>query len=219
MRILVAQPKHELNLEQLRTEIVEDVDAVLYPEGYILYDNVSAAHELARTYNKLLITGYRDQHGKDRALVISPKGETLLDRAKSPMEAELYAPSAFSYHDINCGYLLCVELLQGLRGLEHVAAETAGLDMIAHPIGVGMFSDEQLDEWVQEATAIARTYKAVIIGASHADGSYRNCGVSIPIAYAIDQTGEPIFLSKNDPRTVILDLSTREVLYLEPKLQ
>ncbi|WP_195576616.1 hypothetical protein [Paenibacillus sp. 1001270B_150601_E10] len=32
---------------------------------------------------------------------------------------------------------LCTEMV------EHVAAETGGLDMIAHPIGVGMFSEEQ----------------------------------------------------------------------------
>ncbi|GCD11051.1 hypothetical protein [Clostridium tagluense] len=59
---------------------------------------------------------------------------------------------------------------------------------------------------------IAKKYnKTAIIGTSHADGSYRNCGVSISISYCIDASGEIVFISKADKRTRIIDLLTKKV--------
>ncbi|MNN69429.1 hypothetical protein D3C81_1852170 [compost metagenome] len=106
------------------------------------------------------------------------------------------------------GYLLCVEILQGLSGLE---GQAEALDFIAHPIGVGMFSDEQFALWTEEAARIAVKYNCPIIGTSHADGSYRNCGVSIPISYCIDSAGQPLYISKADTRSRIVDLKNRTV--------
>lgn len=74
-----------------------------------------------------------------------------------------------------------------------------------------MFSDEQFDEWIGEAKAIAKKYHTFVIGASHADGSYKNCGVSIPISYCIDKSGETLYLSKSDSRTRLIDLTNRNV--------
>ncbi|MEG1256208.1 hypothetical protein [Clostridium sp.] len=74
-----------------------------------------------------------------------------------------------------------------------------------------MFSEEQFEQWVNVAKDIAITYQTTIIGTSHADGSYRNCGVSIPISYCIDTNGEIVFLSKADKRTRIINLLTKEV--------
>lgn len=64
-------------------------------------------------------------------------------------------------------------------------------------------------QWINEAKNIAKSYKTIIIGTSHADGSYRNCGVSIPISYCIDSNGEPIYISKSDTRIRIINLSTK----------
>ena len=85
------------------------------------------------------------------------------------------------------------------------------IDFITHPIGVGMFSDDQYELWINEAKKIAYTYNTIIMGTSHADGSYRNCGISIPIAYCIDNTGKALFISKSDTRTRIIDLDTKEI--------
>src|SRR5690606_19653738 len=97
---------------------------------------------------------------------------------------------------------------KGVRDLTRIKED---IYFIAHPIGVGMFSDEQFEEWINEAKNIARAYKTMIIGTSHADGSYRNCGVSIPISYFIDNDGEAVYVSKSDTRTRIVDLSSKEV--------
>ena len=117
------------------------------------------------------------------------------------------------HNGIVIGYLLCMEILKGVRDLKKVEPK---IDFITHPIGVGMFSDEQFEEWINEAKNIAKTYNTIIIGTSHADGSYRNCGVSIPISYCIDSSGEPIFISKSDIRTRIVDLETKEVEITSP---
>ncbi|KGE18048.1 hypothetical protein [Paenibacillus wynnii] len=213
MRLLVAQPNHEAGLEHLIEELkqYESYDAVLYPEGYVLGDSgVLSLCKLAKQYKKLIITGYRDRNNKDRALIINSCGDIILERAKSPMNESLYSPSVTMVDNITIGYLLCVEILQGFAGLEGMEGPGETIDIIMHPIGVGMFSDEQFAEWIEEATKIALKYNAMIIGTSHADGSYRNCGVSIPISYCIDSTGEPIYISKNDTRSRIIHLKTRQ---------
>lgn len=218
MKILISQPMHEQNLEQLQEELLysDSFDAILYPEGYITNDdNIAKVCELAKQYEKLIITSYRDRNNKDRALIINEAGEIILERAKSPMNGTLYRPSTVESNGNTIGYLLCVELLQGFIGLEEQASK---LDFIAHPIGVGMFSEEQFEEWIEEAKRIADKYDTMIMGASHADGSYRNCGCSIPIAYCIDKNGKEIFISKNDTRTRIVNLETKAIEQLSPNL-
>lgn len=215
MRLLVAQPNHEPHLEQLLEEMSkqDSFDAVLYPEGYVA-DEASGKTlcEVAKTYKKLIITGYRNSNNKDRALMVDSSGDIILERAKSPMDEQLYRPSVAEADGLSIGYLLCVELLQGYVGLE---GQAESLDFIAHPIGVGMFSEKQLALWIEEATRIAVKYNTMIIGTSHADGSYRNCGISIPISYWIDSTGQPIYISRNDTRSHIINLETRQVDILD----
>jgi len=215
MRLLVAQPNHELHFEQLLEELKEQdsFDAVLYPEGYVADEaSVKILCEVAKTYKKLIITGYRNSNNKDRALMVDSSGDIILERAKSPMDEQLYRPSVAEADGHSIGYLLCVELLQGFVGLE---GQAESLDFIAHPIGVGMFSEEQFALWIEEATRIAVKYNTMIIGTSHADGSYRNCGISIPISYWIDSTGQPIYISRNDTRSCIINLETRQVDVLD----
>jgi hypothetical protein len=100
-----------------------------------------------------------------------------------------------------------MEILKGIRDLKI----KDNISFIAHPIGVGMFSNEQFEQWISEARNIAKKYNTIIIGTSHADGSYRNCGISIPISYFIDSNGKEIYISKSDTRTRIVNLSTKEV--------
>ncbi|ARC86665.1 hypothetical protein U732_2792 [Clostridium argentinense CDC 2741] len=211
MKVLIGQPIHEENIEQLENEIKmnREIDIVLFPEGYLSNEKIlEEACEIAKKYNVAIITSYRFNN-KDRAIVINNCGEKILERAKTPPneDVELYAPLVVDYNKTTIGYLLCMEILKGVRDLKNVNKK---IDFIAHPIGVGMFSDEQFDQWINEAKNIAQIYKTMIIGTSHADGSYRNCGISIPISYCIDDNGEAIYISKSDTRTRIVNLSTKE---------
>ncbi len=212
MKVLIGQPIHEKNIEQLENEIKinRKIDIVLFPEGYLSNEKIlEEACEIAKKYNVAIITSYRFNN-KDRATVINNCGEKILERAKTPSneDEKLYTPMAVDYNKTTIGYLLYMEILKGVRDLKNVNKK---IDFIAHPIGVGMFSDEQFDQWINEAKNIAKTYKTMIIGTSHADGSYRNCGISIPISYCIDNNGEAIYISKSDTRTRIVNLSTKEV--------
>lgn len=74
-----------------------------------------------------------------------------------------------------------------------------------------MFSEEQFQEWLDEARNIAVTHNTMIIGTSHADGSFGDTGMSIPIAYCFDKDGEAVFISKNDVRARILDTETKVI--------
>lgn len=212
MKILIGQPIHEKGIRQMEDELKnnEGIDIILYPEGYLSSEDVlESACKIAEQYNTTIITAYR-QENKDRAVIISNSGEKVLEREKTPPkeDEELYSPLVIDYNDMTIGYLLCMEILKGVRDLKKISSK---ISFIAHPIGVGMFSDEQFEEWINEAKNIAKTYKTIIVGTSHADGSFRNCGISIPISYCIDSNGEPIFISKSDLRSRIVNLNTKEV--------
>ncbi|MGN9161400.1 hypothetical protein [Clostridium sulfidigenes] len=212
MKILIGQPLHENGLKQISNEIINnrEVDIVLYPEGYLANEELlKDVCNIAKEYRVMIITSYR-MNNKDRAVIINNHGEKILERVKTPPDdnEKLYNPLVVNYNKMNIGYLLCMEILKGVRDLQRVN-ET--INFIAHPIGVGMFSDEQFQQWITEAKNIARIYKTIVIGTSHADGSYRNCGISIPISYCIDSNGEEIFISKADTRTRIVDIDRKEV--------
>ncbi|EQB87394.1 hypothetical protein J2Z44_003651 [Clostridium punense] len=215
MRVLIGQPVHEEGLSQLERDIktTTGIDIVLYPEGYILNEKVlEAACSIAKENKVMIITSYKKDN-KNRAVIISDTGDIILERAKTLPDdnEELVQPLTVNYNGINIGYVLCMEILKGMRDLKNVGKN---INFIAHPIGVGMFSDEQFDLWINEAKKIAKTYKTIIMSASHSDGSYRNCGISLPISYCIDSTGEPIYISKSDTRARIVDLDTKEVTVL-----
>lgn len=212
MKILIGQPLHENGFKQISNEIINnrEVDIVLYPEGYLANEELlKDVCNIAKEYRVMIITSYR-MNNKDRAVIINNHGEKILERAKTPPDdnEKLYNPLLVNYNKMNIGYLLCMEILKGVRDLQRVN-ET--INFIAHPIGVGMFSDEQFQRWITEAKNIAKIYKTIVIGTSHADGSYRNCGISIPISYCIDSNGEEIFISKADTRTRIVDIDRKEV--------
>ncbi|QHE52765.1 hypothetical protein [Pontibacillus sp. HMF3514] len=209
MKILIGQPKREQDLKQLETEIENSpsVDLILYPESYFKESYLEKACELAEKYNTAIITGYKDNYDLDRVLVINSDGKVILERAKTPEEGELYTPSTVEDKGMTYGYLLCREVFQGLEGLK----DENSIDLIFNPIGVGMFSEEQFSDWSGEAKKIAVQQKTLVLGASHADGSYKNCGFSIPIAYCFDENGETIMLSKDDTRTRIIDTVTKTV--------
>lgn len=210
VKVLIGQPVHETSIYQLQEETRNNatVDAVLYPEGYLSNENeLNEACRLAKEQKKMIIAGYRT-NGKDRAVIIDSSGEMILERAKTPKQEKLNQPSMVEAHGMSIGYLLCMEILQGLEGLEEFKNQ---IDFIFHPIGVGMFSEDQFGEWIGEARKIAITHQMMIMGSSHADGSYRNCGVSIPIAYCIDRNGKDVFISKNDLRSRIIDVETKSV--------
>lgn len=212
MKILIGQPFHEEETEQLEYEIKNNkgIDAVLFPEGYLSNESaLKKACDIAREHNVIIISSYR-RDNKDRAAIIDNLGDLVLERAKTPPDEkiEIYEPSLVNINGSTIGYLLCMEILKGVRDLKII---NGNIDFIAHPIGVGMFSNEQFEEWINEAKRIAKKYHTMIIGTSHADGSYRNCGISIPIAYFIYSNGEEVFVSKSDTRTRIVNLNTMEV--------
>lgn len=213
MKVLIGQPVREERTTQLENEIKVNsgIELVLYPEGYLSSEKaLESACNIAKSNGVMIITSYRKDN-KDRAVIINNQGEIIYERAKTlPDEkVELNLPLAVNYKGISIGYVLCMEILKGVRDLKNVKTK---INFIAHPIGVGMFSDEQFELWIDEAKNIAKTYNTIILGTSHADGSYRNCGISIPISYCIDSDGEAIYISKADTRTRIVNLSTKEIV-------
>lgn len=199
MKILITQPRLEQTISQLEHELQNNnsADIAIFPEGY-LNENVEAACALAKQFNIILIGGYRrmNDRPKDKAIIIDRSGTVILDRVK-------YSPTSFvEVEGLTMGHILCDELIvQGIKNESEI-----NIDLVVHPIGVGMFSEEQFQEWIDEARKIAITYNTMIIGTSHADGSYGDTGVSIPISYCFDKNGGEIFIAKNDVRSRLLNI-------------
>lgn len=137
--------------------------------------------------------------------MINSNGKLVYFREKTEADdqSRLRMPLVFSLEGRSMGYLLCMEVLKGIRDFPRVTS----MDLIVHPIGVGMFSEEQLNEWVTEDKKIAIKNECFIVGTSHADGSYKNCGHSIPIAYCFDQNGDEIFLQTNKVTSKIVEIT------------
>lgn len=211
MRILIGQPYHENGIEQM-SEMLEksrDVQLILFPEGYLSNEGILRdASKLAKKHNVVIATSFLDSHDKrNRATLIDNTGEVLFIRDKTPENACLLSPSLIKTGIGTVGYMLCREIFLDYSVLE-------GADIIINPVGVGMFSDEQFRVWSQRGKEIAEILKVPVIGASHADGFYRDSTISIPIAYCYDGNGNEMLLSKADIRPRIIDLETYEVAYL-----
>ena len=209
MKLLIGQPKFEVGVNQLRKDLEQffeqTLDLVIYPEGY--FDSEAALKEaslLAKEYSISIVSSVR-KDGKDIAIAINSNGELVYFREKTEANDQscLRMPLVFSLEERIIGYLLCMEILKGIRDFPKIP----NIDIIVHPIGVGMFSEEQLNEWVTEAKKIAIKNKCFIVGTSHADGSYKNCGYSIPIAYCFDQKGDEIFLQTNKVTSKIVEIT------------
>ncbi|WP_145323104.1 hypothetical protein [Paenibacillus xylanexedens] len=194
MKIIIGQPRLEQHLLQLEAELKQhpDADVLFFPEGY-LNQNVEEACRLAAGYGTMIVSGHRrlDERPKDRSIIINKAGEIVLEKTK-------YTPAeVVEEQGWVISTLLCDELvLQGFRN------ENIGhVDIIMHSIGVGMFSEEQYSEWVEAARQIALQHQCVVMGTSHADGSYRDSEISISIAYCIAPGGEVVLASHSDTRT------------------
>ncbi|CAM2883025.1 hypothetical protein [Paenibacillus taichungensis] len=210
MKIIIGQPRLEQQLLQLEAELKQhpEVDVLLFPEGY-LNQNVEEARRLAAVYGTMIVSGHRrlDERPKDRAIIINKAGETVLEKAKYT------AAEVVKEQDWTISTLLCDELvLQGFRN-ENIGR----VDIIMHSIGVGMFSEEQYTEWIEEARRMAIQNHCIVMGISHADGSYRDSEISIPIAYCIAPDGQVVLASRNDTRTrlIVLEKQNTADLYRE----
>lgn len=209
MKLLIGQPKFEVGVNQLRKDLEQffeqTLDLVVYPEGYFASEAaLKEASLLAKEYSVSIVSSVR-KDGKDIAVAINSNGKLVYFREKTEADdqSRLRMPLVFSLEGRSMGYLLCMEVLKGLRDFPKIP----NIDIIVHPIGVGMFSEEQLNEWVTEAKKIAIKNKCFIVGTSHADGSYKNCGYSIPIAYCFDQNGDEIFLQINKVTSKIVEIT------------
>lgn len=206
VKVLIAQPKRESTLESLKKviSIRPNVDIILFPEGYFSSDKIESVSRLAKDLNVYIVCGYKDQESKDRAIIINPFGKVILERAKTPEGESLYVPSKVEDGGRKFGFVLCREIFQGINGMGKEQ-----VDIIFNPIGVGMFSEEQFTQWTGEARKLAVEQQTIVVGVSHADGSYRDCGFSIPIAYCFDKNGKDLLILKNDTRSIILDTESR----------
>ncbi|WP_458123399.1 hypothetical protein [Paenibacillus sp. Z3-2] len=200
MKIIIGQPRLEQDLLQLGAELKQhpDADVLFFPEGY-LNQNVEEACRLAAEYGTMIVSGHRrlDERPKDRSIIINKAGEIVLEKAKYTL-AEVVEEQGWVISTVLCDELV----LQGFRN------ENIGhVDIVMHSIGVGMFSEEQYSEWVEAARQIALQHQCVVIGTSHADGSYRDSEISISIAYCIAPGGEVVLASHSDTctRTILLN--------------
>lgn len=209
MKLLICQAPHEDKIEVLEKMIVtnKDVTYFLFPEGYINSESsFDRAKELAKDHSVNIITSLRI-HNNDLAVIINSQGENSYRRYKTNNNIKVKLNSPLCYHDLlnkkSIGFLLCMEILKGERDLPK-----KHYDLIVHPIGVGMFSEEQLDIWIGEAKKITKKYRTMIVGVSHSDGSYKNCGVSIPISYCINREGKVLHLDRRKSNSKIIDIDS-----------
>lgn len=209
VRVLVAQPRQEQSVIQLRDALKQfEVDLAVFPEDYLRNaDALESACRLARKSGVVIATGAFYGNGGEspirRAIVIDHTGAIVMNRPKTPKAQRLLPPHVVSTGVGKLGMLLCREIF-----LDPLPVR--GADIIVNPIGVGMYSDAQFKDWTERARAVARLLRAPVVGASHSDGSFRPGGVSIPIAFAIDAVGLRVMVLRDDAQHATVVFPTNE---------
>ncbi len=210
MKILLTQAERTENISLLKDQIAKiDCDIIMYPEGYISNERLlNEVCQLSKEFNKPIISSYLDDiYHKDNNVVVDEYGNEVLKRKKSNCSGPIIGQTKTRILNMKIGYLLCCEIFLAKE-------DYSDCDIIFNPIGVGMFSEEQFIKWTAQARKLALKNKCKVIEVSHADGSFKNCGTSIPICYYFDKDGTEVYLSHNDTRSVVIDLLRNSVEYV-----
>ena len=202
MRIALCQARSSSDLDELSDVLSSvDCDVACFPEGYVNSSElVEEVKRLAAAAGKAIVTSFRGESApRDKACVIDARGRVIYTRDKSSLDGPLVRNWTTHLYGTRIGFLLCGEIFLNWND----GRESA--DVIFNPIGSGMFSHEQYDEWVERAKTTARFFTATVCGCTHADKFFRDSALAISISFVIGPDGQTLHLSKDDLRTVVFD--------------
>lgn len=173
-------------------------DIIVFPEGYLPSDRLKEAEELARNYQKWIITGHEDQ-GARRSLytsIISPDEGVVFTHCKTALTQGDRNKGALEGRDIEVysspfgilGIVLCYEIhFPEVARIEAIK----GAQVLFNTVGTGMWHEQQFDEWTSIAKARAIENRCFILGCTH------YCD-PIPMIYAYDPHGKCLLLKRNE---------------------
>ena len=210
MRIALCQAHSSEDLDELSALLsTTDCDVACFPEGYLRSpESVGDAQRLAADNHKAIVTSFRGESApRDKACVIDASGSVVYTRDKSSLDGPLTRNWTTRLFGTRIGFLLCGAIfLDWSDGREPA-------NVIFNPIGSGMFSHEQFDEWVERAKKTAKFFSATVCGCCHADKHFRDSVLAISISFVIGPDGQTLHLSKDDLRVVVFDTASGQLEY------
>lgn len=134
----------------------------MFLEGFLRYENLNEALSIIRIYNKLVITGFRNQDKYEKALVIE-NGKIISEYSKCMLTKDEYAKgkkAGNTIHTIKTKFgvidiPICYEI--------HFP-EVSRIMMYDNPvllvnlIGKGMYHSKQLYQWTSICKARAKCF-------------------------------------------------------------
>ena len=197
-------------LEQLRNYTSQaEGDIVVFPEGFMDYDNIEEAVKLAKEFNKWIVCGSQKMgENKDLAVeVISPVDGHVYSHLKTALtegDRKINCTEGKTIEALDTpfgkiGTVLCYEIhFPEVARIEAIE----GAQLLINTIGTGMWHQQQLDEWTTIAKARAIENRCFVVGCTH------YCD-PIPLMFAYDPHGRNLALetNKNGSVTVDIDLS------------
>lgn len=208
--ILTVPPKDNAISELRKTLTEEKADIYIFPEGFLLTEQLEEALEIIKEFGSFVITGLKDVRGGIRyetALVIDSGtivGEyqkcilTKSERAKGKVPGE-------SIHCIDTkfgkiGIPICYEIhfpeVARIMALEEPV-------LLVNMIGTGMYHELQYGQWTVLARARAIENEVFVVGCCH------DCG-EIPLAFAYSPQGEILLQEKKSHGRISLEVDLEE---------
>lgn len=200
--LVVADPAEDA-IRQAEKYVAEggaEIDAYLFPEGYLKSDRLPELQEIARKASKWIFSGMEDGrvpgHKFETGVIINPAGEIVGEHKKTSItkyEVEHGTERGNSIQVIDTplgkiGFAICFEI--HFPEIARVLT-LAGVEIILNPIGTGMWHEHQFQVWNSIARARSSENNVFVCGVSHRNDA-------IPLAYAYAPGGECLVVSRGE---------------------
>ncbi len=202
--MVIAKPETRTISEIEKYITSEEVEMLMFPEGYLQSGNLEKVRELARKHKKWIVSGMDDDrvlsHGMETGIIIDPSGDIAGEHRKTSLtkwEVEHGCQRGNSIKVIETplgkfGFAICYEI--HFPEVSRILA-LQDAEIIFNPIGSGMWNEAQFNVWNAIARARASENSAFVVGCSHFD----DC---IPVAFAYAPGGECLASSREQNRMV-----------------
>lgn len=202
--IVIAKPERETISEIERYISSDEIEMLLFPEGYLHSENLERVQQLAKKHKKWILTGMDDERNPTRrmetGIIIDPYGNIIGEHHKTSLTKSEIDNGYQRGNSIKIiktpigkfGFAICYEI--------HFP-ETArilalqGAEIIFNPIGTGMWNEAQFDTWNTVAKTRASENNVFVVGCSH----FNDC---IPVAFAYAPDGECLVLSREQNKMI-----------------
>uniref|UniRef100_UPI0040563156 carbon-nitrogen hydrolase family protein n=1 Tax=Acetatifactor sp. TaxID=1872090 RepID=UPI0040563156 len=210
-KIILTVPEKDNALIEFRNTLTKErADIYIFPEGFLLTEQLEEALAITKEFQSFVVTGLKDTRSGERyetALIID-SGKIVGEYKKC-----ILTKSEREKGKVPGEYIHCIDTKVGKIGIpicyEIHFPEVSRIMALEEPvllvnlIGTGMYHDLQFSQWTALARTRAIENEVFVMGCSHFVGE-------LPIAFAYSPQGEILFQEKNRYGSVCIEVDLED---------